>query len=98
MQKSLQNMQARTGMPQNNPLMSMMSQIINNPGMQELMPRLRSMISEGDMANISSQMQNVMQNPEVWNNLDSLLNMGGAGGSATGNPNPNPENPDHGPH
>lgn len=36
MQRSLQNIQASSGMPQNNALMSMMSQIINNPGMQEL--------------------------------------------------------------
>lgn len=36
MQRSLQNIQTSTGMPQNNVLMNMMSQIINNPGMQEL--------------------------------------------------------------
>lgn len=53
------------------------------------------------MANISSQMQNVMQNPEIWNNLDSLLmeNLGGsgAGGGAPGAPgNNNPGQDDLG--
>lgn len=36
MQRSLQNIQASTGMPSNNVLTNMMSQILNNPGMQEL--------------------------------------------------------------
>lgn len=42
------------------------------------------MISDGEMTAISSQMQNVMQNPDVWNNLDSLLmqNLGNPGGAS----------------
>lgn len=68
------------------------------------LPRLRNMISDGDMANISSQMQNVMQNPDVWNNLDSLLmqNLGNPGGASTnqggaGNNPSTQDNPDNGP-
>lgn len=46
------------------------------------------------MANISSQMQNVMQNPEIWNNLDQVLmqNLGGPGGAPGGNNNPGQDN------
>lgn len=99
MQRSLQNIQASSGMPQNNVLMNMMSQIINNPGMQEFLPRLRQIVSDGDMANISSQMQNVMQDPSIWNNLEGLLmdNLGGAGGGVGGPPgNNNPGQNDQG--
>lgn len=61
------------------------------------LPRLRQIIPDSDMANVGQQMQNVMQNPEVLNNLVGMLmeNLGGAAGGnlnpgqdASGNPNP----------
>lgn len=94
MQRSLQSLQSNAGVSQNNVLFNMMSQIINNPSMQEFLPRLRQIVSDGDLANISGQMRNVMQNPEIWNNLDSLLmeNLGGQGG---GGPAPDNNNSDN---